>query len=59
MFFTASGVRHTFILAPALLCVAVDWIIDHVTIRPGIDVDAVSLVYAHVIIPAIHDITMC
>jgi len=33
---TTSGVRQVCILAPALFCVAIDWIIDHMANKPGI-----------------------
>jgi len=35
---TTSGVRQGCILAPASLCVAIDWIIDHMANKPGISV---------------------
>jgi len=34
---TTSGVRQGCILAPALFCVAVDWILNHMTVRPSIN----------------------
>jgi len=46
---TTSGVRQGCILAPALFCVATDWIIAHVVNRLGISVDSSQfpdLVYA-------------
>jgi len=46
---TASGVRQGCILAPALFCVAIDWIIDHMANKPGIFVENsqfTDLVYA-------------
>jgi len=32
-----SGVRQGCILAPALFCVAIDWILNHMTVRPSIN----------------------
>jgi len=32
---TTSGVRQGCILAPALFCVAIDWILNHMTVRPS------------------------
>ena len=46
---TTSGVRQGCILAPALFCVAIDWILNHMTMRPGINIGSSSfsdLVYA-------------
>jgi len=44
-----SGVRQGCVLAPALLCVAIDWILNHMTVRPSINIGSSSfsdLVYA-------------
>jgi len=44
-----SGVRQGCILAPALFCVAIDWILNHMTVRPSINIGCSSfsdLVYA-------------
>ena len=35
---TTSGVRQGCVLAPALFCVAIDWILRHMKDKPGIDV---------------------
>ena len=35
---TTSGVRQGCIFAPVLFCVAIDWIIQHMSINPGITV---------------------
>jgi len=46
---TTSGVRQGCIIAPALFCVAIDWIIDHMANKPGIFVgnsQFTDLVYA-------------
>jgi len=46
---TTSGVRQGCILAPALFCVAIDWVIDHMANKPGIFVgnsQFTDLVYA-------------
>ena len=46
---TTSGVRQGCILAPALFCVAIDWILNHMTKRPSINICSSSftdLVYA-------------
>ena len=46
---TTSGVRQGCILAPALICVATDWILNHMTEKPSIYVGSSSfsdLVYA-------------
>ena len=48
-FWTTSGVRQGCILAPALFCVAIDWIIAHMANKPGISVgnsQLTDLVYA-------------
>ena len=48
-FSTTSGVRQGCILAPALFCVAIDWIIAHMANKPGITVgnsQFTDLVYA-------------
>ena len=42
---TTSGVRQGCILAPALFCVAVDWILNHMTMRPCSS-SFIDLVYA-------------
>jgi len=47
---TTSGVRQGCILAPSLFCVAVDWILNHMTVRPSINIGSSSfsdLVYAY------------
>jgi len=46
---TTSGVRQGCVLAPALFCVAIDWILNHIDANPGIRVSSSSftdLVYA-------------
>jgi len=46
---TTSGVRQGYVLAPALFCVAIDWILKHMKSRPGITVGRdlfTDLVYA-------------
>ena len=46
---TASGVRQGCILAPILFCVAIDWMIQHMSFGPGITVGSstfTDLVYA-------------
>jgi len=46
---TTSGVRQGCILAPALFCVAIDCILNHMTMRPSINIGSSSfsdLVYA-------------
>ena len=46
---TSSGVRQGCVLATALFCITVDWILRHMTVKPGIEVgrDYLSdLVYA-------------
>jgi len=46
---TSSGVRQGCVLAPALFCIAIDWILRHMTAKPAIEVgrDHLSdLVYA-------------
>jgi len=46
---TTSGVRQGCILAPALFCVAIDWILNHMTVKPSINIGSSSfsdLVYA-------------
>jgi len=46
---TTSGVRRGCILAPALFCVAIDCILNHMTARPSINIGSSSfsdLVYA-------------
>jgi len=35
---TTSGVRQGCVLAPALFCVAIDWILNHMDANPGIRV---------------------
>ena len=48
-FSTTSGVRQGCILAPALFCAAMDWIIDHMTFKPKVEVGTsayTDLVYA-------------
>jgi len=43
------SVRKGCILAPALFCVAIDWILNYMTAKPGTDVSTVTfsdLVYA-------------
>jgi len=37
-FVTTSGVRQGCMLAPALFCVAIDWILRHMPSKPGIEV---------------------
>jgi len=47
---TTSGVRQGCILASALFCVAIDWILNHITMRPSINIGNSSfndLVYAN------------
>jgi len=44
-----SGVHQDCILAPVLFCVAIDWILNHMTVRPSINIRSSSfsdLVYA-------------
>jgi len=46
---TTSGVRQGCVLAPALFCVAIDWILKHMKSRPGITIGRdlfTDLVYA-------------
>jgi len=46
---TTSGVRQGCVLAPALFCVAIDWILRHMKDKPGIEVGCEhfsDLVYA-------------
>ena len=46
---TTSGVRQGCILAPILFCIAIDWIIQHMSFNPGINVGSsifTDLVYA-------------
>jgi len=46
---TTSGIRQGCILPPALFCVALYWILNHMTARPSINIDSSSfsdLVYA-------------
>ena len=46
---TTSGVRQGCVLAPALFCVAIDWILRHMKTQPGITIGPHSftdLVYA-------------
>jgi len=46
---TTSGVRQGCVLAPSLFCIAIDWILRHMTSRPGITVGQqhfTDLVYA-------------
>jgi len=46
---TTSGVCQGCILAPVLFCVAIDWILNHMTVRPSINIRSSSfsdLVYA-------------
>ena len=46
---TTSGVRQGCVLAPSLFCIAIDWILRHMTSRPRITVDQqhfTDLVYA-------------
>ena len=46
---TTSGVRQGCVLAPALFCVAIDWILNHMDANPGIKVGSsffTDLVYA-------------
>jgi len=46
---TTSGVRQGCIFAPALFCVAIDWIPNHMTARPSVNIGSLSfsdLVYA-------------
>ena len=48
-FLTTSGVRQGCVLAPALFCVAIDWILNHMDANPGIKVGSsffTDLVYA-------------
>ena len=42
-FSATSGVRQGCILAPALLGIAIDWILDQMTDKPGVDVGDVTL----------------
>jgi len=37
---TTSGVREGCILAPALFCVAIDWILNHMTVRLSINIES-------------------
>jgi len=39
---TTSGVRQGCILAPALFCLAIDWILNHMTARPSINIGSSS-----------------
>ena len=41
-FLTTSGVRQGCVLAPALFCVAIDWILNHMDANPGIRVGSSS-----------------
>jgi len=46
---TTSGARQGCILAPALFCVAINWILNHMSVRPSINIGSSSssdLVYA-------------
>jgi len=46
---TTSGVRQGCVLAPSLFCITIDWILRHMTSRPGITVGQqhfTDLVYA-------------
>jgi len=46
---TTSGARQACVLAPSLFCIAIDWILRHMTSRPGITVGQqhfTDLVYA-------------
>ena len=46
---TTSGVRQGRVLAPSLFCIAIDWILRHITSRPGISMGQqhfTDLVYA-------------
>lgn len=46
---STSGVRQGCVLAPALFCVAIDWILDHMTAKPAVNVGShrfSDLVYA-------------
>jgi len=48
-FLTTSGVRQGCVLAPALFCVAINWILNHINANPGIRVGSSSftdLMYA-------------
>ena len=46
-FCTRSGVRQDCILAPALFCRAIDWILDHVLPQAGISLSSESLADMH------------
>jgi len=37
-FQTTSGVRQGCILSHTLFCVAIDWILEHMSVRPGINI---------------------
>ena len=42
LFSTTTGAGQGCIHSPALFCVAIDWILDHMTAEPGIDIGTVT-----------------
>ena len=64
-FQSTSGVRQGCILAPTLFCVAIDWILEHMSVRPGINIgnsNIADLVYADdtaLLLPSIGDAASC
>ena len=64
-FQTTSGIRQGCILAPTLFCVAIDWILEHMSIRPGINIGNSNItdpVYADdtaLLLPSIGDAASC
>jgi len=64
-FQTTSGVRQGCILAPMLFCVAIDWILEHMSFCPGINIgnsNITDLVYADdtaLLLPSVDDAAPC
>jgi len=64
-FQTTSGVRQGCILAPTLFCVAIDWIFEHMSVHPGINIgnyNITDLVYADdtvLLLPSMGDAASC
>jgi len=64
-FLTTSGVKQECILAPTLFCVAIDWILEHMSVRPGINIgnsNITDLVYADdtaLLLPSTGDAASC